>query len=539
MIIEDDFINSLIVLLSYYDNIHDFGSLCTKRNTYICNELQNSYKKIITEEKDIIIEFINKHFSENTEFINILLKELENKTYSTFDKNKNTFINFVKYIIDKKLSQIKKINFNEMQNIIVSNFKQIFNNITDITDLLKILDYNFDETYTDNYDYIEINEFIKKNINDIELFFELKYVQDMIFLQRHHLYYLIYYHNIYDEKKRDEIIDYFIQNTNEKYKEIIINNLNTSDTIINITFPITMFDDMTTDTLNSNYIDKLFKFKMVNSDKEFIDSASTFNGKDFKNQKGSQQMMFIKNITTNKHHPVFFYNNSLELRIKDYIFTLVKKEETGYIRCKYNDIIFNIVQNSVGRSYKDEDTTNEGLFQMIPIIIKSLSSNLTEIDKEKLSTIIIIDADFNNSIDKLKTYKNADEIIVTLLFGAKRFGDWSQMNISKTNYFYLQTDDLLCKLYGILIGAPVLWIDNNYNIISYNYDKVKNNNINFDFDTIQNKIIHRRLYENMGTIFGNKKKLTIKNKLTPNERIYYEKYIKYKTKYLKLKNKLF
>lgn len=117
------------------------------------------------------------------------------------------------------------------------------------------------------------------------------------------------------------------------------------------------------------------------------------------------------------------------------------------------------------------------------------------------------------------------------------------MRISKENYFYLQTDDLLCKLYGILIGAPVLWIDENYKIIAYNYDKItqQNNYINIvnsdeiNIDDRNYSIIHRRLNEDLGYTFGIKTPTKFTNKLSSLERIYYNKYIKYKTKYIKLK----
>ena len=570
---DDLFINNLLLILSYYDNIHDFGSLCTNDNKYICEELLKSYKKMLVDEIKIINESIDKYFEGNSELIKYYKKnfiEQLDTTFSTFDKNKHIFIDFVKYIIDKKINSIKKINFNDMQNIVLTNFKLIFNGITNIDDLLKILDYIGTDTIDINtYELIEFNDFLNKNkdVNNIELFYELKYVQKMIFLQRQQLYYLIYYyHHNSSGTEVKNMINYFVGKTDEKYKNIIIQNLNNTTIEQNITFPITMFDDMSTDTLNSDYIDGLFKFKMINSDKEHIDSALTFNGLEFKGQLGARQVMFIHDVKK-EINPVFFSEKELIVKIKDYTFNFI--QDNKYIQCKYDNdkIIFNIINNSVGRSYKKETELNEGIFQIIILIINILGKItkdnikiiITEIELAKISKFIIIDDIFYDSLIQLKIYKNPNEIIITLLLGVKRFGDWSQMNISKKNYFYLQTDDLLCKLYGILIKAPVLWIDNNYNITVYNYDTIKTDkvNININFDPININIIHRRLYENTGHTFGtliihpdskgkNSKKIAdiknkiseLTNKITPFERIYYQKYIKYKTKYLELRKYL-
>lgn len=574
---DDLFINNLLLILSYYDNIHDFGSLCTNDNKYICEELLKSYKKMLVDEIKIINESIDKYFEGNSELIKYYKKNLIEQldtTFSTFDKNKHIFIDFVKYIIDKKINSIKKINFNDMQNIVLTNFKLIFNGITNIDDLLKILDYIGTDTIDINtYELIEFNDFLNKNKDgdgdgdNTELFYELKYVQKMIFLQRQQLYYLIYYyHHNSSGTEVKNMINYFVGKTDEKYKNIIIQNLNNTTIEQNITFPITMFDDMSTDTLNSDYIDGLFKFKMINSDKEHIDSALTFNGLEFKGQLGARQVMFIHD-EKKEINPVFFSEKELIVKIKDYTFNFI--QDNKYIQCKYDNdkIIFNIINNSVGRSYKKETELNEGIFQIIILIINILGKItrdnkkiiITEIELAKISKFIIIDDIFYDSLIQLKIYKNPNEIIITLLLGVKRFGDWSQMNISKKNYFYLQTDDLLCKLYGILIKAPVLWIDNNYNITVYNYDTIKTDkvNININFDPININIIHRRLYENTGHTFGtliihpdskekNSKKISdiknkiseLTNKIIPFERIYYQKYIKYKTKYLELKKNL-
>ena len=614
--VDELFIRNLLLILAYYANIHDFGILCTKKNQHICDKLLKSYKSMLISEISQMNESIDTYFEGNnyliTEYKNNIIGHLQNtsskQTFSTFDKNKHVFIDFIKYIIDKKINSITKINFNDMQNIILTNFKLIFNGITNIDDSLNILDYiGINNIEIDTYDFIEFNEFLNKNKdeNNIELFYQLKYVQKMIFLQRQQLYYLIHYHNIGSGERVEIMIKYFLQKIiepekHERYKHIIIDNLHKVKIEQNITFPITMFDDMSTDTLNSDYIDGLFKFKIINSDKENIDSATTFNGTDCKGQTGAQQVMFIQN-EKKEINPVFFSEDDLNLTIKDYTYNFIQDRDRNikYIVCKYNDIIFNVIHNSVGRSYnkkskgkgvasakgvvededdeddEDEDELEEkekessekkktkGLFQIIILIINILGkisrditiaksevkTIITEKELDAIRKFIIIDEIFYESLLRLTKYGNSNEIIITLLFGVKEFGDRIQMEISKRNNFYLQTGDLLCKLYGILIKAPVLWIDNNYNMTAYNYDTIDTENIkniNINFDPRSMNIIHRRFHENTGRIFGKTKLKTsipkiitnLTNKITPFERIYYNKYIKYKTKYLELKKYL-
>ncbi len=548
---EKDFIEKIILLLSYYDNIHDFGILCTKENKYVCEELLKNYKKMLTKEIIIINKTIDTYFVGNDELIkyykNNIVEPLYSTVFSSFDKNKYVFINLIKYIIDKKINIITKIDFDNMQNIVLMNFKVIFNGIININDLLIILNYSVNTNIdidNDTYDFIEFNEFINKKENNIEVFYNFKYVHKMIFLQRQQLYYLIKYYNE-SNLKFNSILDYFLEKTTDydNYKMIIIKNLSNNTIKQNVTFPVTMFDDMSTDTLNSNYINGLFKFKIINSDKEYIDSALTFNGLDFKGQLGSRQVMFIQD-KTKKIKQVSFHVDNLEINIKEYKFIFDKEKK--YIKCTYiDDITFYVKYNSVGRNYKrHSDESAEGIFQIIILIINILKKNIDykkeliidKIDYNKINEYIVVDDIFYESIMRINKYDNPYEILVTLLFGVKRFGDWCQMNVSKKYYLYLQTDDLLCKLYGILIGAPVLWMDDNYNIIAYNYDKINTNEINVNYDKKNINIIHRKLYENIGNKFGNiKKPVDIQHKITPFEKIYYVKYLKYKMKYIKLK----
>jgi len=558
----------LILILSYFDNIHDFGKLCTNKNKKICDYLYNYYEpkiKLILTKLDLISSFKNVGFS-------------------TFDSNKEKLVETIISLINNN-SLYKKINIKQMQNIIVNNFRLLFEGINDIETILKIL-----EDTNDNIDRLEIKLYISSNAIITEEFWHFSYIQNLIFLQRQEIYYLIYFYNLNNEEKINELINYFT--TNEDYKNTIKINLkkNINELKKNmITFPITLFDDTNKDILDFDYINGIFKFKILNENKENIDAATVFSGKDFftkkpkNNKQNSYQLIFTEN--DNKIGLSYFdlYNNLDKhiIIICDYTYNVIKLETNLIIQCTYNlddNIMFYVLGNSVGRkgksdkSSKDEDEDEEksaedeelvnikGLFQVTLNLVNYILSEDDIIKfielKNGIEKFVDYDKTYNtmetilNYIKSLKlTKEKACEIIVCLLFGAKRFGDWIQMKISYDNYFYLQTNDILCKLYGIIIGAPVLWLDNNYNITVYNYDidhtKIDVPTISFDYANISEiknlkkvtsitKLIHRKYKDNM-SITGFKPITKITNKQTPFNRTYYEKYIKYKTKYLKLK----
>ena len=99
----------------------------------------------------------------------------------------------------------------------------------------------------------------------------------------------------------------------------------------------------------------------------------------------------------------------------------------------------------------------------------------------------------------------------------------------------LQTTDLYCQLYSYIIGAPIIF--NKSNII-YNYEvpdnleKLDYNNLleKFNKENQKEKVnidTDQIIYEGLNYI-----------KTNNLSRHYYEKYIKYKNKYLELKDKL-
>lgn len=607
----------LQLLLSYFDNIHDFGELCTNEKALICNHLYNYYEPKITP----ILNKINSL----SKFKIDLISEFKNSSFSSFNKDKDHFIAVLINLINNN-NDIKKIDIKQMQSKIVSNFQILFENINIIEDILNIIEY-----VDDNDDFIEISKYCSTNRLITPEFWEFNYIRNLIFYQRQQIYYLIYYQKNKQNDKVDELLDYFTSNTD--IKTIVKENLRKHIIKLNrhnITFPITMFDDTNKDTLYFKYINGLFKFKILNENKKNIDAATISTGDKFFNTEkknntdntiNSYQFMFIKK--DDKIGLTFFdINNNLtenKILIDNFTFQLNKSVMTHelFIECKYNldnDIQFNVLHNNVGRGKNtdDEDDGPHGLFQVTQLIIDYIEKNkdiskfdeikhliethldyastkstiekiitkvynhslldVIELDKPLLQQIIRDETLINNIllnralldksiIDNKILLDKAKQIIICLIFGSKRLGDWLQMELSYDNYFYLQTHDLLCKIYGILIGAPILWIDANYNITVYNYDIRSSSVINYDYSELNKekklypidsndntiKLINRKYKDNMSNSIKSytnikpttsKKSKPTSEKLTPFNRIYYNKYIKYKIKYLKLKNNI-
>ncbi len=152
--------------------------------------------------------------------------------------------------------------------------------------------------------------------------------------------------------------------------------------------------------------------------------------------------------------------------------------------------------------------------------------------KNEINNIIFID-DLHVQLFNLYWNFKADlelglGCLVFMLFGAKRFGDWIQMHLSKKHWFILQTNDFYCKVYGYLIGAPVIFDD-----IIYNYLPPDDLKITGDFMAVTVNSI-----KNLQNYTGEKNLIykSLKDVKTDDvSRMYFNKYIKYKQKYLKLK----
>lgn len=131
-------------------------------------------------------------------------------------------------------------------------------------------------------------------------------------------------------------------------------------------------------------------------------------------------------------------------------------------------------------------------------------------------------------MDNLNNIDKCLGIIVFILFGSKRFGDWIQVELAKKYYFMLRTDDFYCRLYSYIINAPVI-IDK----IIYNYKPVENFNNSIDtkiFSKTDEKLNKNDITNNDKIIFTDTRE--IEGSLN---RYYFHKYLKYKYKYLRLK----
>lgn len=189
--------------------------------------------------------------------------------------------------------------------------------------------------------------------------------------------------------------------------------------------------------------------------------------------------------------------------------------------------------------------------------------------------IMEIVIDNTDNIEKFIKSQNNFYLLITIILGCKRFGDWYAQELAKQNYLFVKTDDFWANIYGLLTGTPTIFsFDYNYYLFNY----MPNKNIINDFESGKSNFIiptYRYLDNNEKNIIPEvklEKKLFIyddseiinskkykdthffenykiplieeekglinhqPNKLNPSfNRYYFNKYIKYKQKYLNLK----
>lgn len=165
---------------------------------------------------------------------------------------------------------------------------------------------------------------------------------------------------------------------------------------------------------------------------------------------------------------------------------------------------------------------------------------------------------YDNLLKIANKYPNKNDFlgcVFFLIFGAKRFGDWAQGSIAKKYYFVLQSNDFYCLQYARLIGAPLLVPINNpknsstgpksspgptpaTNIL-YNYlppdDLLTTPGCTYlTPSSCGNKILYPKETK---ALTGHVDKTTgIPTPLVTRD--YFNKYIKYKNKYLQLKKQV-
>jgi hypothetical protein len=129
------------------------------------------------------------------------------------------------------------------------------------------------------------------------------------------------------------------------------------------------------------------------------------------------------------------------------------------------------------------------------------------------------------------------EVIIYISFGAKRFGDWSQQNIGKLFYIFVESNDFYCKLYGIFIGAPVLLYETKRFCTTPLIRGTCSDlyNIEPTFNRLKEKALDKKFPLNIVDNYTGDANIMPKIIINADSAIYIKKYLKYKYKYLKLK----
>jgi hypothetical protein len=126
---------------------------------------------------------------------------------------------------------------------------------------------------------------------------------------------------------------------------------------------------------------------------------------------------------------------------------------------------------------------------------------------------------------------------ILLALGCKRAGDWLQGWIAKDWYFGLQTIDGLCAIHAKMIGAPVI-----YNNVLYNGKPSPSVNPMFYQNNLKyfQRMNNDQNNENIKNLTGLEQMEVVPGMgpVRPISRLYFNKYKKYKQKYIELKNKL-
>jgi hypothetical protein len=471
-------------------------------------------KKEINEIKNILAIIDTFHDFNKLDYNNKYLDYFKNY-YLKFDEiSKNTFLsshsllNFIKVIGNK--TDVNTENFKEkIKKIIIKN-----NIGFELVTIQSVIIHNFDFVF------------------NISLPYSDKYIKDIVsredkILLRQPLYYLI---KNKDDKLMTFFIKYFRLDFFNKYiLEIIYEQIKINIESIkeyNITYPSTFIDDMSSGIKDDEHM----HFKMINADHEIIDQS-----------KVEGKKSYLDNSNPYYHFKING-NQSLGVNLQDdneiiFLDIKFKKSDNGII-CSYDNIKLEIYNNSK----KNIISTVRVLCYIIDKSIKNMSEQKKLI--EGIINIEYLDDFLRKLDDKYKldsVYNNLNKfgLITAMLFGAKRYGDWIQVNLAKKYYFILQTKDLYCKLYSYISGAPVI-IDNK--IYNFNHKELVDKLVKIEGPE-QTKMTDTEVKPSGRVFFKNleKENLTfydIHKIDTEFSRYYFDKYKKYKKKYLLLKNEI-
>jgi hypothetical protein len=180
----------------------------------------------------------------------------------------------------------------------------------------------------------------------------------------------------------------------------------------------------------------------------------------------------------------------------------------------------------------------------------------------RIQPIFLIKVNERDISEYIKEEQNFHKLCQIIL-SCKRFGDWYAQNLAKQNYFFVKTNDFWANIYGLVLGTPCIFIKkNNYYLYNFNpsnyllelFESGKSNiTIHSKVFSTKNKFV---IY-NQDSIVNSKNfnssskfddldiiELVENDDLVENgrfvlkdfERYYFAKYLKYKKKYLELKN---
>jgi hypothetical protein len=400
-----------------------------------------------------------------------------------------------------------------------------------------------------------IKKFIKDKIKSRKFILDINPLDHEYFLERQYLYYLSKFIKDGDDANLNIVLTYFVKkyfivNPDPYIITELMRLIKTSTKLnkeITHLFPITYFDDMSSDIIN---IDDCFMFKIFNDNKKIIDQGSVTKPKNEFTKKGNSNNFILLKKDKQKILKSFKYNTTLQIFNTKFSF-----DDTGII-CEYTDtngLIYKITikNNAIGNN------KSIGLNGLLNDIFTDLK-NKDNKDNKKIITFsetkfiindspIVVFSDKDKFSTLLSTNMNKfKEIMIVLVLGSKRFGDWIQMQMSKDLYFYLKTNDLLCKLYGILIGAPtfipIYLLEGTEKI---NGDENPDCGIPLMYFCSKNPLINvasqsysRAISASLVSEPYNHSQYRIEHPIhidTPDSRVFFTKYLKYKQKYLEQK----
>jgi hypothetical protein len=489
-----------IFFLGIIDNIHDFFNHNKNKEQL---ELMINFLKKIYDIEDLDVSKLDN----STSYLKSLIDEIKNVDIPTVKNN------IKKYFLKDGIS-IKEINSNIIKNFDIVFFYKINDkNIKDLlSDLTKIKLrnqlYYLIELYRNN-----IENKYDKEINELIMFF-LNYL-NLLFLS-----------------------DLEITNILKIIKTNIKKFINSK--IKNYTYPITFFDDMTSGIDNFIY----FNNQIINLDKTRIDGARTKNIDSYLTKKLDTNIYIKSDKEQGEESIGFKITSDLKVKYMNFNYYLEDLSNNYNIVCKFKNIKF--YDKTLKFEFKNNDIPN------ILYVVNDISNFIKYVkDNKDKKTLPVYEIDqllsksgYNKLFDRenlllylkniLKLVKKSidDEIIkgfiITILFGLKRFGDWIQFQASKKYYFLVQTKDFYSQIYGFLIKAPVIIED-----IIYNYNPPDSFLLNLSFNENELKIFGSKTIKDLTD-----EKIIIRSlkdiEVEPN-RLYLDKYLKYKKKYLDLK----